>query len=377
MGIDLTSFYRIGFDYTSTGTPFLHHKNFTLVIQNTNIGMPNLMVAQIECEENVTNNVALSPDGKFGSQGPNVINPFTPLSMLSESHDTSVTEFIPLIRLTTKEKVVIQPKTVSIIAVNSHTPRDIPTNWCDKSLLFEVVKSPMLQIEYPDILVRQFCCRNIIEMCGGRAYTKSPVVTWVLNNSGSKVVIPPKVTIAFMQQSSFEVPERNYLSREDKWPNLDQQKVTKTLPTILEDREFPQIKSYEHEIYRQLDDNTQPKLPTLQINQIDEDTHDSSEPVQDVRKLFNPPDTAMVMGHNFYPKPKPFKVKEVKVSESIKRKFDKLMAEYEDIISKSPSDVGDCPYFEMTIDTDPNALQCASKPYPLALQHKEFVKAEI
>ena len=185
---------------------------------------------------------------EFSSQDLNVINPFTPTSMLSESHDTSAIKFIPLIRLTTKEKVVMQPNTVSIIAVNSHAPRDIPTKWHDKSLLFEVVKSPMLQIEYPDLMVRQFCCRNIIEMCGRQAYTKIPVATWIFNNSKGKVIIPPRVTIAFMQQSSFEIPDRNILSRDlEKWPELKlQQKATSTLPTILEDGKCHERKSYDH-----------------------------------------------------------------------------------------------------------------------------------
>ena len=64
VGIDLTSFYRIGFDYTTLGTPFLRHRNSTLVIQRLEKEPSNLMVAQIECEQNVTNNVALSPDGR-------------------------------------------------------------------------------------------------------------------------------------------------------------------------------------------------------------------------------------------------------------------------------------------------------------------------
>ena len=379
VGIDLTSFYRIGFDYTRLGTPFLHYRNSTLVIQEVKNGLSDLMVAQIDCQENVTNNVALSPDSKFSSQDLNAINPFTHPSMLSESHDTSAIKFIPLIRLTTKEKVVIPPNTVSMIAVNSHASRDIPTKWHDKSLLFEVVKSPMLQIEYPDLMVRQFCCRNIIEMCGRQSYTKIPVATWVLNNSKSKVIIPPRVTIAFTQQSGFEIPDKTHLTRAfEKWPELNpRQKIERTLPPIPEDWESRQKKGYDHVIHCQQVDNLQLKPPILQINQIDEDTENSSEPVQDVRKLFNPPDTAMVMGHNFYSKPKPFPVKEVKIPSGIKKKFDNLMVEYDDIISKSPSDVGDCPYFEMTIDTDPDALPCASKPYPLALQHKEFVKAEI
>ena len=378
VGVDLTSFYRIGFDYTTLGTPFLRHKNSTLVIQKVENELLDPMVAQIECEQNVTNNVALSPDSKFSSQDLNVINPFTPPSMLSESHDISTIKFIPLIRLTTKEKVVMQPNTVSIIAVNSHTPRDIPTKWHDKSLLFEVVKSPMLQIEYPELMVRQFCCKNIIEMCGSQAFTKIPVSTWIFNNSKSKVVIPPKVTLAFMQQSSFEIPVKPLSKICEIWPEFDSQpKFKRTLPVILEEWKQHQGKSYDHVTHRKPVDNSLITLPTVQINQIDEDTNNNSEPIQDVRKLFNPPDTAMVMGHNFYPKPKPFPVKEVKVPTDIKKKFDKLMVDYEDIISKSPSDVGDCPYFEMTIDTDPGALPCASKPYPLALQHKDFVKAEI
>ena len=78
----------------------------------------------------------------------------------------------------------------------------------------------------------------------------------------------------------------------------------------------------------------------------------------------------------FYPKPK-IVLKDAPVTEEIQEKFDKLLNEYEDIMSHKLTDIGVMTLEEVPIETDPDAPLIASKSYTIPLKHQEFVKQEL
>ena len=64
------------------------------------------------------------------------------------------------------------------------------------------------------------------------------------------------------------------------------------------------------------------------------------------------------------------------ISPKMQKAFDKLCEKYDDIISKTSSDIGKTMLVEMEIDTG-NHLPIASKPYTLLLKHYDWVQKEI
>ena len=86
--------------------------------------------------------------------------------------------------------------------------------------------------------------------------------------------------------------------------------------------------------------------------------------------------TTFVGRHNTYTKPK-VKLKDVQLSRELKKKFEQLKEKYSDIFSVGPSDIGITDLSEMSIDTKPDAIPYAVRPYKLALKHQEFLRREI
>ena len=86
--------------------------------------------------------------------------------------------------------------------------------------------------------------------------------------------------------------------------------------------------------------------------------------------------SAFMHPSKFYPKPK-IVLKDAPVTEEIQEKFDKLLNEYEDIMSHKSTDIGVMTLEEVPIETDPDSPLIASKPYTIPLKHQEFVKQEL
>ena len=89
-----------------------------------------------------------------------------------------------------------------------------------------------------------------------------------------------------------------------------------------------------------------------------------------------PEDSVLMMNEKFYPKP-PVTLEDAKTSKQTELKFEQLLKEYDDIISKHSSDIGKTPLETMTIDVKPGSKPAASKPYNTALKHQEFLKQEL
>ena len=61
----------------------------------------------------------------------------------------------------------------------------------------------------------------------------------------------------------------------------------------------------------------------------------------------------------------------------MKPNLNKLLIDFDDIMSHSFTDIGLVTLEEVPIETSPDTLPIASKPYPLALKHHQFVKEEL
>ena len=69
-------------------------------------------------------------------------------------------------------------------------------------------------------------------------------------------------------------------------------------------------------------------------------------------------------------------LQDAEVTEENKEKFRLLCEEFEDILSKSSSDIGKTPLITMDIDTGDSPPVC-QRPYNLPLKHREWVQKEL
>ena len=86
--------------------------------------------------------------------------------------------------------------------------------------------------------------------------------------------------------------------------------------------------------------------------------------------------SAFVHPNMFHPKPR-FSLEDAIITSQTKQRLDKLLIDFDDIMSHSSIDIGLVTLEEVPIETAPDALPIASKPYPIALKHHRFVKEEL
>ena len=80
--------------------------------------------------------------------------------------------------------------------------------------------------------------------------------------------------------------------------------------------------------------------------------------------------------HTFYEKPKT-DLEDTKISQETQHKLQTLKQDCDDIVSNHSSDTALTHLEEVKIETNPEFLPVASKPYPLPLKHHTFVGEEI
>ena len=78
----------------------------------------------------------------------------------------------------------------------------------------------------------------------------------------------------------------------------------------------------------------------------------------------------------FYPKPM-VQLADAKIEKETKEKFDQLLAQFVDIVSKHSSGIGKMPLETMTIDVKPGSIPAASQPYDTSLKNQEFLRQEL
>ena len=86
--------------------------------------------------------------------------------------------------------------------------------------------------------------------------------------------------------------------------------------------------------------------------------------------------SAFVHPNAFHPKPR-LTLEDAYITSQMKQNLNKLLIDFDDIMSHSSTNIGLVTLEEVPIETPPDALPIASKPYPLALKHHQFVKEEL
>ena len=69
--------------------------------------------------------------------------------------------------------------------------------------------------------------------------------------------------------------------------------------------------------------------------------------------------------------------KDAKISVETHEKWNCLIHAFECIMSASSNDICYTKLIEMDVETDPNVLSIASKPYTLPLKHQEWARKEL
>ena len=72
-----------------------------------------------------------------------------------------------------------------------------------------------------------------------------------------------------------------------------------------------------------------------------------------------PEDSALMANEKFYPKPM-VQLADADTTKETKEKFNKLLAQFDDIVSKYSSNIGKTPLEIMTIDVKPGSMPAAS-----------------
>ena len=85
--------------------------------------------------------------------------------------------------------------------------------------------------------------------------------------------------------------------------------------------------------------------------------------------------SAFVHPGAFHPKPR--LMLDACITPQAEQALDKLLIDFDGIMSHSSTDIGLVTLEEVLMETPPDALPIASKPYPLALKHHQFVKEEL
>ena len=86
--------------------------------------------------------------------------------------------------------------------------------------------------------------------------------------------------------------------------------------------------------------------------------------------------SAFIHPSAFHPKPR-LTLEDACITPQTKQKLNKLLIDFNDIMSHSSTDIRLVTLEEVLIETPPDALPIASKPFPLALKHHQFVKGEL
>ena len=89
-----------------------------------------------------------------------------------------------------------------------------------------------------------------------------------------------------------------------------------------------------------------------------------------------PENSVFMMNDKFYPKPM-VQLADAEIAKETKEKFDRLLTEFDDIVSKHSSNTGKTPLETRTIDVKPELVTAAGRPYDTSLKNQEFLRQEL
>ena len=227
----------------------------------------------------------------------------------------------PMIRLLPRTQVRLPPKTLSVVPVSIKEPYSV-----QKICTMDVMGYDSFYVEYRDVSILPTTHTKMNKIKAGY------LVLFVYNSGNDEVIVNKSSTLALGTKSAWKV---------------------KT----------------EHQSSRKHDIKTE-----VTINHLTSQKNDLKGKNPSARDALE--NTAFVGRHNTYMKPK-VKLKDVQLSCELKKKFEQLKEKYSDIFSVGPSDIRITDLSEMSIDTKPDTIPYAARPYKLALQHQEFLRREI
>ena len=210
----------------------------------------------------------------------------------------------------------------------------------------------MLTLEYQEILVLE-TLHSLDPM-----NMSNNIVIFAYNCSDLDLIIPKNTTVAYMEESTFHMVD---LSQAITMP-LIKQSCINTIQTQLS------LESDSNDNGANINigiTENNPEPLNMLLSNLSEN---------EIRQIVE--QSAFVHPSAFHPKPR-LTLEDTHITPQMKQALDKLLIDFDDIMSHSSTDIGLVTVEEVLIETPPEALPIASKPYPLALKHHQFVKEEL
>ena len=319
LGFDFAKHFSIGLDWDTQGIPYLRHKG-------------NYLTQSIQYR---------SLTGNYSHRtGINHITGKRPLSPEQTSSDE--------VRLITVSKVTIPPHHIAVF--NTRLATDV---YIHPGTICSTRPNDLLSIEYPEVLIldtlHNFDPQNMT----------NNVIIFAYNCGEIDLAIQKNTTVAFMKESKLHMVDlskalstplikqncanmiQSYTLK-DLCPNYDDSHAKINMDTKGNDIELANV--------------TPTNLSEKQIWQIAEQS-------------------AFVHPSTFHPKPR-LSLEDAIITPQTKQRLDKLLINFDGIMSHSSTNIGLVTLEEVPIETPPDTLPIASKPYTLALKH-QFVKEEL
>ena len=195
----------------------------------------------------------------------------------------------------------------------------------------------MLTLEYPEILVLE-TLHSLDPM-----NMSNNVVIFTYNCGNLDLIIPKNTTVAYIKESKLHMVD---LSQAITLPLIKQSCINTTQA---------------------------PLSPESNLNDASASINTSIKE-NEIRQIGE--QSAFVHPSAYHPKPR-LTLEDTCIIPQTKQALDKLLINFDDIMSHSSTDIGLVTLEEVLIETPPDTLPIASKPYPLALKHHQFVKEKL
>ena len=250
-------------------------------------------------------------------------------------------------RLITTNRVSVPPHHIAVFYSKPTT--DV---YIDPNTTCSIRQNDLLTLECPEILVLEtlhsFDPMNM----------SNSIVIFPYNCDDLDLIIPKNMTVAYMKESKLHMVD---LSQAITMPLIKQSCIN----TMQEQLSLePNSNENGANINTSTKENNPEPLNTLPSNLSENEIRQIAE------------QSAFVHPSAFHPKPR-LTLEDTYRTPQTKQALDKLLIDFDDIMSHSSTDIGLVTLKEVLIETPPDALPIASKLYPLALKHHQFVKEEL
>ena len=266
--------------------------------------------------------------------------------------DVNIMDYQPRMdetRLIMTNRVMIPPHHIAVFYLKPTT--DVYT---DPNTICSTRQNDLLTLEYPEILILEtlhnFDPKNM----------SNNIVVFAYNCGALDLIIPKNMMMAYMKESKFHMVD---LSQGITMP-LIKQSCINTIQTQLS----PKLDSDSNDNSANINtgkNENDPEPLNMALNNLSEN---------EIRQIAE--QSAFVHPSAFHPKPR-LPLEDACITPQTKQNLNKLLIDFDDIMLHSSTNIGLVTLEEVLIETPPDVLPIASKPYPLALKHHQFVKEEL